>query len=99
MQGEKGVDESIPVLRVVLVLVYQPAHEGSALDEHVLAGCGRAELVGLPPVGSGLLVSLLLVVLLVVGEILDAFCAVRTPFSLGEHIRTADHHSGERYNY
>ena len=98
MQGQERVHESVPVGGIVLVLHDELAHQSGAFDKHVLACGGRAELIGLPPVGSGLVICLLLVILLVIGEVLDAFRAVRTPLALGEYIRTADHHGCECYN-
>ena len=54
--------------------------------EEVLAGRRRAEVVSLPPVGKGLVVILLLVVLRIVGEVLDTLRAVCSVFTLSRHL-------------
>ena len=86
MESKEGIYESIAVLRVGSVLGDESSHKYGSVDEHVLARCGGAQAVSLSPVGSCLVISLLLVILFVVGHVLYALSTVRTPLALRKHI-------------
>ena len=83
LQGEQGVHEGVEVSGVLAVLVDFPVDEGGTVHEQVLRGGSRADGIGLSPVGKGGIVILLLVILLIIGEVLDALCTVSTILSLG----------------
>ena len=82
VQLQQGVDEGVAVRLVAGVLGDDPAEEGGAVQKHVLARRGRAQVIGLAPVGQGVVVRFLLVVLLIVRQVLDAFSAVLSILSL-----------------
>jgi hypothetical protein len=61
------------------------------MNEHILGSGSRADAVRFPPVREGSIIILLLVVLLVIIQVLDAFCAVGTIFTLGEKVSAGNY--------
>ena len=94
VDGHERVDEGCPIDRILGVAADEHAHEGGAVDEHGLVGRGRADPIGLAPVGHCVVVCLLLEVFFVVGEVLDAFRTVLSVLSLSKSAAAEGEHQG-----
>ena len=85
IKREQGVHQLAAVLGFP-GLADHLAHQGGAVDVKVLAGRRRAEPVGVAPARHGLFIVLLLEILLVEGEVLDALSAVCAILALCEEV-------------
>ena len=83
LEGEKAVHLRLEQGGILPVLIDFAVQQGGTMDEQVLGSGSRADGIRFPPVRKGGIIVFLLVVLLVVGEVLDAFCTVCTILSLG----------------